>query len=70
MRLNIAVGPAVGPIDWQPGMYALYMPREANGNLQHSSVEKGVVTSVNSQYVFVRFGGDSQSKACHPRDLH
>ena len=55
---------------WQAGMLALYMPPHARGDLRHPDVEKGIVTSVNSQYVFVRFGGDSQSKACHPRDLH
>lgn len=65
MSLDIAVG----HVDWQPGMIALYMPREAHGNLSHPSVEKGVVTSVNSQYVFLRFGGDSQSKACHHEDV-
>ena len=54
---------------WQPGMYALYVPREAQGNLSHPAVEKGIVTSVNSTYVFVRFGGDAHSKACDPRDL-
>ena len=44
--------------------------REAHGNLRHPSVEKGVVTSVNDQYVFVRFGGDTHSKACHSGDLY
>lgn len=54
---------------WKPGMSALYMPREAHGDLSHPSVEQGVVTSVNDQYVFVRFKGDTESKACYPRDL-
>ena len=56
-------------IDWQPGMQALYVPREAEGHLAHPRVEKGLVTSVNRTYVFVRFGGDSHSKACRPEDL-
>ena len=54
---------------WQPGMYALYVPRKARGDLRHPCVEKGLVTSVNETYVFVRFGGDAHSKACDPRDL-
>jgi hypothetical protein len=31
--------------------------------------EDGTVTSVNDTYVFVRYAGDSHSKATHPRDL-
>ena len=57
-------------VDWQPGMIALYIPREAHGNLSHPSVEQGIVTSVNDQWVFVRFGSDATSKACSPRDLY
>ena len=55
--------------DWQPGMQALYVPREAEGQLSHPSVERGIVTSVNRTYIFVRFGGDYGSKACRPEDL-
>ena len=54
---------------WQPGMRAVYVPRHANGNLQHPDVEQGIVTSVNNQWVFVRFGGDATPKACDARDL-
>ena len=57
-------------VDWQPGMIALYIPREAHGNLSHPSVEQGIVTSVNAQYIFVRFGDDTTPKACAPRDLY
>ncbi len=52
-----------------PGMYVLYVPPQAGGNLTHPAVEKGVITSVNASYAFVRFGGDSHSKACLPGDL-
>jgi hypothetical protein len=31
--------------------------------------EVGIITSVNSTYVFVRFGTDQYSKACRPQDL-
>ena len=54
---------------WKPGMQALYVPAHSNGNLSHPAVERGIVTSVNAQYVFVRFGGDATSKACRPEDL-
>jgi len=32
-------------------------------------VEEGVITSVNDQFVFVRYGADTGSKATLPRDL-
>lgn len=31
--------------------------------------EDGVITSFNDQFVFVRYRGDSASKATHPADL-
>jgi hypothetical protein len=31
--------------------------------------EDGVITSVNSTYVFVRYRGDTGSKATYPEDL-
>lgn len=31
--------------------------------------EEGVVTSVNSSMVFVRYGADAQSKATYPGDI-
>lgn len=31
--------------------------------------EDGVITSVNERYVFVRYDGDTTSKATHPTDL-
>lgn len=31
--------------------------------------EDGTITSVNDRFVFVRYAGDSGSKATHPRDL-
>lgn len=32
-------------------------------------VERGFVTSTNDRYVFVRFGTDTGSKACDPRNI-
>ena len=54
---------------WQPGMMTFYVPTHAQGNLYHQDVEQGIVTRVTNQYVFVRFGGETTSKACSPRDL-
>ena len=35
----------------------------------YPKAESGVITSVNSKYVHVRFDGDLHSKGCYPRDL-
>lgn len=34
-----------------------------------SPVEEGVITSVNSIMVFVRYGSDAHSKATYPSDI-
>jgi predicted ferric reductase len=54
-----------------------YIPRHAEGCLQHSDVEEGRVSSTNGQYVFVKFdkqtdnfGWDgTTSQACDPETL-
>jgi len=51
------------------GMHVLYVPTHAHGDLTHTDVERGVVTSKNEHYVFVRFGGDTHSKGCKAHDL-
>ena len=51
------------------GMKVLYVPDHAQGNLQHKDIEPGIVTKKNTDYVFVQFGGDVQSKACSPKNL-
>lgn len=51
------------------GMKVLYVPSHAKGDLTHKDVEKGVVTSKNEQYIFVRFGGDTHGKACSANNL-
>ena len=56
--------------DIRVGDYVLYIPKHADNNLSHKDVEKGIVTSKNSEYVFVRFGGDYNSKACTAYQLH
>jgi len=35
----------------------------------HGAREDGVITSVGDAYVFVRYSGDSHSKATMPQDL-
>jgi hypothetical protein len=32
-------------------------------------VEEGIITSMNEQYVFVRYGSETISKATRPKDL-
>lgn len=49
-----------------------YVPLHAAGDLQHPDVERGVVTSLGSLYVFVRFDSqpaDTPGKACDVTDL-
>ena len=36
---------------------------------EHTRTEYGAVQSFNPRYVFVRFDGDQQAKACQRRDL-
>ncbi len=45
------------------GMLVHYTPEHAHGNMNHHSVGKGGVTSINEKYVFVRFESDEHSKA-------
>jgi len=54
--------------DFAPGDRVAYVPGHAEGNLNHSDVAYGVVTSRNDRFVFVRFMGGTSS-ACDPRDL-
>lgn len=55
------------------GQHVLYVPAHAKAELSHKDVEKGIVTGFSSQkdggWIFVRFGGDVQSKACRVEDL-
>lgn len=43
-----------------------YIPFEGCDPALH---ETGVITSVNSRFAFVRYGGDVNSKATNPEDL-
>ena len=52
------------------GMHVVYVPKHAQGNLQHCDCEHGVVTSKNDTYVFVKFKPwHAHGQACNPEDL-
>lgn len=55
--------------DISTGMIVYYVPTHADNNLLHPDTEKGIVTSKNDQFIFVRFGSDSNSKACKAEQL-
>lgn len=44
------------------GLGVVYTPRGGR-------IEDGIITSVNEHYVFVRYAGDTGSKATRPEDL-
>lgn len=41
--------------DFKKGMRVRYAPTHANGNINHSDCENGVVSSTNNTYVFVKY---------------
>jgi hypothetical protein len=58
--------------DFKCGQRVVYIPAHVEeGDLTHRDVEHGEVTAVglSSGIVFVRFDGESYSKACSPGDL-
>lgn len=48
------------------GKYVIYTPF---GNCTQNQKELGVITSVNDNYVFVRYGNELNSKATRAEDL-
>lgn len=46
-----------------------YCPPHAKGNLSHSDVEQGRVSTVDERGIFVRFKSNSGAK-CRPELLH
>lgn len=57
------------PAQFTPGDEVLYIPMHANRDPTHPDCEKGVVTSTNDHYVFVRYGNQANSKATRAEDL-
>ncbi len=55
------------PTDFKVGELVLYIPRHAGAHL--SQAERGIVTSTNEYYVFVRYGSALHSNATRPEDL-
>ena len=49
--------------EFQPGRLVLYVPYHAHGDMDHVDCEKGVITSVREETVFVRFRGET-SQGC------
>lgn len=54
---------------FQPGQYVTYVPYHAHGDITHKDCERGVVSSTNDTYVFVRFGTSITGQACKPDQL-
>lgn len=55
--------------DGDVGRDVTYVPNHAGGNAGHRDCERGVITSWNSRFVFVRFGSSATPKACYPFNL-
>lgn len=41
--------------EFKKGMLVTYVPHHANKNINHKDCENGVVSSVNSKFVFVKY---------------
>jgi hypothetical protein len=50
--------------DFVVGEFVTYIPSYSTGHR-----ERGIVTSTNNTYVFVRYDGDTGSKATYPANL-
>lgn len=55
--------------DFHVGMRVAYIPSHAKGRLGHPSIEHGIVSSINREFVFVRFENQKHAKACMPFQL-
>ena len=59
----------IEPSEDDIGRLVRYIPGHARGDASHPDCEDGVVTSFNSQYVFVRYVKDMTPRATLRRDL-
>jgi len=50
--------------DFVVGEFVTYIPNHSTGHR-----ERGIVTSTNDRFVFVRYDGDNSSKATYPANL-
>ena len=55
--------------DFLEGMRVLYIPMHAEGNPDHRDCERGVVTFIGSEFVFVRYGNETHAKATSAAQL-
>ena len=58
--------------DFREGDKVLYIPNHAHGDPNHKDCERGIVSSQNGNYVFVRYihhGVQSRAKATYPGNL-
>ena len=56
--------------DFRRGDHVKYIPLHANGDARHKDCQTGVVTSVNEDFVFVKFYLEApHGVACCPRLL-
>jgi hypothetical protein len=54
------------------GDRVLYVPDIANGDTTHKSVEKGYITDITAQFIFVKFDHQrnlDHGSACNPRNI-
>jgi len=62
--------------DFKPGDRVIYIPNHACGDRTHKDCEWGVVSSISSMAVFVKFnkqvaivGWDCTAQGCYPNNL-
>lgn len=53
MKLFVAMSATPG--DFSAGDSVLYVPRHAHGDRSHPHCERGIVSSTNEKFVFVRY---------------
>ena len=55
--------------DAEMGMEVYYVPNHARGDVAHRDVERGVISSVNGDYIFVKFKTGTSGLACRPDNV-
>lgn len=56
-------------INFKPGDLVIYVPYHAKGNRNHLDCERGVITSIRDETIFVRFGDMCCSQGCRADQL-
>lgn len=56
--------------DFKPGDRVVYIPTHVYDDFNHEDCERGVVSSINDKYVFVKFVDHMpNAQACNPENL-